>query len=205
VPTAALIDRIQELNARREITGILVQLPLPQQDADKIVAAIDPKKDADGFHPENLRLLREGRPGIISAAALGIRRLIEEAKIDLNGKQAVLVCRPRFAEPISRLLQDKNLHVQVVAPEAPDLARQTAAADVLIVAAGKAHFIKANMVKPGAIVIDVGTNKKSGRTVGDVAPEVKKTAGFMTPVPGGVGPMTVAMLLQNIVTAAQTR
>jgi methylenetetrahydrofolate dehydrogenase (NADP+)/methenyltetrahydrofolate cyclohydrolase len=200
-----LLAKIAELNADEKVAGILVQLPLPVQDADRVIAAIDPRKDVDGFHPANLESLCHNRPALVSAAALGIRRLIEEPGEDLTGKTGILVMSQRFAAPLLCLLADTGLTLSVIAPEDPQLKETTKTADVLVTAAGRAHFITPEMVKPGAIVIDVGTNKLDGRTVGDVDPKAAEAAGYLTPVPGGVGPMTVAMLLRNILQAQAGR
>ncbi|TAK03617.1 bifunctional 5,10-methylenetetrahydrofolate dehydrogenase/5,10-methenyltetrahydrofolate cyclohydrolase [Patescibacteria group bacterium] len=200
-----LVVKIGELNARPDVTGILVQLPLPSQDADKIVAAIDPKKDVDGFHPKNLDALQSGKPGLVPAVALGIVKLIDEAHAPLRGRWAAIVSSPLFAKPIEALLAELDVKTFVVNPDASDLAEKTKAADVLVVAAGRPGLVRADAVKPGAIVIDVGTTKVDGKLLGDVDfASVEPVAGFLTPVPGGVGPMTVAMLLNNVAKAARS-
>lgn len=202
-PEQTLIDKIHELNARGDIHGILVQLPLPTQNASRVIAEIDPKKDVDGFHPENLRLLKEGKPAIASAVALGVMKLIGEANKDGGkNKNAIIVSSPLFAEPLVTLLKEQSMDAEVVDDEDPNLSEKTKTADVLIVAVGKPRLITGSMVKPGAIVIDVGTTKINGVLYGDVDwSSVEPIAGALTPVPGGVGPMTVAMLLVNVLKA----
>ena len=214
-----LISKIQELNQRAVIHGILVQLPLPAgHDTDKIIAQIDPKKDVDGFHPENLERLKNGKPAMVSAVALAVMKLVDEAMKKTppsagggsafggnptlqRGGNAVIVSSDLFASPLVILLKEKNISATVVHPDALD-ADKTKTADILIVAAGKPHLITADHVKPGSIVIDVGTTKVEGKLLGDVdQPSVEPIAGALTPVPGGVGPMTVAMLLVNVLKA----
>lgn len=199
-----LIQKIQVLNAREEITGILVQLPLPTQSADNIVAAIDPNKDVDGFHPENLRRLEAGEPGIVPALELGIMKLISEAiKTCPKPSSALIVGSTFFARPLLSLLQEIHILGTSISPNDPSLLEKTCASDLIIVAVGQPNLITKDMVKPGAIVIDVGTTRVSNRTVGDVSEDVSEIAGALSPVPGGVGPMTVAMLLLNILKARE--
>jgi methylenetetrahydrofolate dehydrogenase (NADP+)/methenyltetrahydrofolate cyclohydrolase len=194
-----LISEIEKLNAREEINGILVQLPLPSQNADRVIAAIDPKKDVDGFHPENLERLRRGKPCIASAVALGVMKLIDEA--GARGR-AVIVSSTLFAAPLQALLKERGVDSTIVQVEDTDLADQTREADILIVAKGIPGMIDGNMVKPGATVIDVGTTRTDEGLKGDVDfDSVEPVAGAISPVPGGVGPMTVAMLLVNILKA----
>lgn len=194
-----IILRVTELNDRKDIHGILVQLPLPSQNPDHVIAAIDPKKDVDGFHPENLSRLRRGEPCIASAVALGVMKLIDEAKAHGRG---CIVSSPLFAAPLEILLKERRIESTVVQAEDPHLAQKTREADVLIVAEGIPNLIKANMIKPGATVIDVGTTRTDEGLMGDVDfDSVEPVAGAITPVPGGVGPMTVAMLLVNILKA----
>lgn len=206
-PEQTIIEKIHELNARLDIHGILVQLPLPTQNADLVIKEIDPKKDVDGFHPENLRRLKAGEPAIASAVALGIIKLIEESKTihDFSrGSRTVIISGPLFAEPLVCLLKERNIETTVANAIDPELAQKTKTADVLIVAVGKPGIITGEMIKPGAIVIDVGTTKIDGKLYGDVdQPSVEPIAGALTPVPGGVGPMTVAMLLNNVLNAYQ--
>ncbi|TAL50664.1 bifunctional 5,10-methylenetetrahydrofolate dehydrogenase/5,10-methenyltetrahydrofolate cyclohydrolase [Patescibacteria group bacterium] len=194
-----LVEKIQDLNQRDDIHGILVQLPLPTQNADHVIAAIDPRKDVDGFHPENLKRLREGKPAIASAVALGVMKLLDEAKAHGN---ACIVSSSLFAAPLQILLKEQVIDSVVVQAESQELAQSVRAADILIVAEGIPGLITGPMVKPGATVIDVGTTRTDEGLRGDVDFEsVEKIAGAITPVPGGVGPMTVAMLLVNILKA----
>ncbi len=198
-PEDELIEKIHELNARKDIHGILVQLPLPSQNADRVIAAIDPLKDVDGFHPTNLEKLKRGEPCIASAVVLGIMKLIDEAG---GLGRACIVSSPLFAAPLQLLLQERAIDSTVTQAENPNLAEQTRAADILIVAEGIPGLITGDVVKPGAIVIDVGTTRTGEGIKGDVDFEsVEKVASAITPVPGGVGPMTVAMLLVNILKA----
>lgn len=198
-----LIEKIRELNARSDIHGILVQLPLPSQDASRVIAKIDPNKDVDGFHPENLRRLKAGEPAIASAVALGVVKLIEMAERAERAEWgAVIVSSPLFAEPLITLLTEQGIEATVVDYADPALTTKTKMADILIVAVGRPGFITGDMVKPGAVVIDVGTTKVDDALMGDVnRASVEKVAGALTPVPGGVGPMTVAMLLVNVLKA----
>ena len=198
-PEEKLIEKITGLNTRDDIHGILVQLPLPSQNADRVIAAIDPLKDVDGFHPKNLEKLKLGKPCIASAVALGVMKLIDEA--GARG-HAVIVSSPLFAAPLQVLLKERGVDSTVVQAEDPKLTVHTRKADILIVAEGIPELITADMVKPGSTVIDVGTTRTDEGLKGDVDFEsVKKVAGAITPVPGGVGPMTVAMLLVNILKA----
>jgi methylenetetrahydrofolate dehydrogenase (NADP+) / methenyltetrahydrofolate cyclohydrolase len=202
---ADIIAKVKELNTRKDINGILVQLPLPTQNPDPIIAAIDPLKDVDGFHPENLKRLSDGKPAIASAVALGVMKLINEAlKFYTANKtyHACIVSSELFAAPLVTLLAERQIQSKVVQAENSDLNEQTRVADILIVAEGIPELITGEMVKPGSIVIDVGTTQTDQGLRGDVDHEsVKKVAGALTPVPGGVGPMTVAMLLVNILKA----
>lgn len=198
-PEITLIQKIHELNAREDIHGILVQLPLPSQSADRVILAINPLKDVDGFHPENLERLRRGEPCIASAVALGVMKLIDEAKAV---GQACIISSPLFAAPLEILLKERGASSQVVQAESPTLGEQSRHADILIIAKGIPGFIRGDMVKPGAVVIDVGTTRTDTGLRGDVDfASVEPVAGAITPVPGGVGPMTVAMLLVNILKA----
>ncbi|MCR4314205.1 MAG: bifunctional 5,10-methylenetetrahydrofolate dehydrogenase/5,10-methenyltetrahydrofolate cyclohydrolase, partial [Candidatus Uhrbacteria bacterium] len=200
-----LVTKIEELNVRRNIHGILVQLPLPTQNASRVIAAIDPLKDVDGFHPENLKRLREGKPAIASAVALGVMKLIDEAERSYRTNRiyaACIVSSALFAAPLEILLKERGVTSTVVQAENTHLAEQTLHADILIVAEGIPGLITADMVKPGATVIDVGTTRTDAGLKGDVDfDSVKPIAGAITPVPGGVGPMTVAMLMVNILKA----
>ncbi|MFH1095529.1 MAG: bifunctional methylenetetrahydrofolate dehydrogenase/methenyltetrahydrofolate cyclohydrolase FolD [Candidatus Micrarchaeota archaeon] len=201
-----LLSRIESLNADKTVNGILVQVPLPKQiDALAIQQAIHPLKDADGFGPESMGLLLMGRPRFIAATPAGIMRLLSHYHLSPAGKHAVVVGRSNIVgKPIAQLLLAKDATVTIAHSQTPNLAAITRQADLLVVAVGKAGLITKEMVKPGAIVIDVGMNKdKAGKSCGDVDfPGVSSVAAYATPVPGGVGPMTVAMLMQNAVAAA---
>jgi len=197
-----IINKIHELNAREDIHGILVQLPLPDQDTDRVIAEIDPNKDVDGFHPENISKLRLGEPALAPAVALGILKLIDSTNEPLSGKTATIISSERFAEPIVALLRERGVVSHVCPEENLDMKEHTLQSDILIVAEGHPNFVTGDMIKHGAIVIDVGTTKVGDKLIGDVDREsVEKVAGYLTPVPGGVGPMTVAMLLVNVLKA----
>jgi methylenetetrahydrofolate dehydrogenase (NADP+)/methenyltetrahydrofolate cyclohydrolase len=199
-PEEKIIAKIEELNARTDIHGILVQLPLPGgYDESKIIAAIDPKKDADGFHPENIEKLLHDEPTIIPPIISGILKLIEMTgeKI-VNKKIAILANSETFVKPLQKILEKDNQIAFVIAPENP--APITSDADIVISAIGRPKIITADAIKSGSILIDVGTTRlDDNKTIGDIDFEsVATKAGFVTPVPGGVGPMTVAMLLKTI-------
>ncbi|MEA2037199.1 MAG: bifunctional methylenetetrahydrofolate dehydrogenase/methenyltetrahydrofolate cyclohydrolase FolD [Nanoarchaeota archaeon] len=200
IPEDQLLDLVNKLNQDKNIHGFIVQLPLPQHISEQlIIDAILPYKDADGFNPVNIGNLFIGNNKIISATPKGIMKLIESTGIDLEGKHAVVVGRSNIVgKPVSILLQQKNCTVTMCHSRTKPLGDYTKKADILIAAAGKPRLIKRDMVKKGAVVIDVGMNKIYDKLVGDVDfDEVKEVAGFITPVPGGVGPMTIAMLLEN--------
>lgn len=203
-----LLDIINELNADKLIHGILVQLPLPKHiQTDKIIAAIDPRKDVDGFHPYNMGELVAGNPLYVPCTPRGIMELISRTGIELAGKEAVVVGRSNIVgKPIALLLLAQNATVTICHSRTKNLSTVTGRADVLIAAVGKIRMIKADMVKKGAVVIDVGVNRlENGKLAGDVAfEEVSRRASYITPVPGGVGPMTIAMLMKNTLEAAQT-
>ena len=205
----ALLAKIAELNADDTVDGILVQLPLPRQiNAEAVIAAIDPAKDVDGFHTANAGALMTGKKGFIPCTPFGVMRLIEKSGVDPAGKAAVIVGRSNIVgKPMALLLLAANATVTVAHSKTPDLGAVTRTADILVAAVGRAKLIKADMVKPGAVVIDVGMNRdENGKLCGDVDfASVKDVAGHITPVPGGVGPMTIAMLLQNTVIAARKR
>ncbi len=195
-----LLKIIDDLNQDISIHGMIVQLPLPQHiDEDLIIDSILPHKDADGFSPINMGNLLIGKNLIVSATPKGVMRLIESTGTDLSGKHAVVVGRSNMVgKPISILLQQRNCTVTMCHSKSKPLGDYTKQADILVVAVGVPNLIKKDMVKKGAIVIDVGTTKVDGKLVGDVDYEnVKEVASFITPVPGGVGPMTRAMLLEN--------
>ncbi|MEM4389858.1 MAG: bifunctional methylenetetrahydrofolate dehydrogenase/methenyltetrahydrofolate cyclohydrolase FolD [Candidatus Micrarchaeia archaeon] len=200
-----LLSLIASLNADPSVTGIIVQSPLPGHiNESKIIEAISPLKDVDGFHPCNMGALVAGKPGLWPSTPSGILRLLEEYGIEPEGKHAVVVGRSYIVgKPLALLLLNRNATVTVCHSRTKNLAEHTRSADILIVAVGKPKLVTADMVKPGAVVIDVGINRVGGRIVGDVDFDaVSKTASFITPVPGGVGPMTVAMLMKNTLIAA---
>jgi methylenetetrahydrofolate dehydrogenase (NADP+) / methenyltetrahydrofolate cyclohydrolase len=202
-----LLALVFELNAVHDVDGILVQLPLPPQlDEERIIRAIDPVKDVDGLHPFNAGELYLGRPRLVPATPLGIMALLAEHRIHLEGAEAVVVGRSDIVgKPIAHLLLQANATVTICHSRTADLARYTLEADVLVVAVGSPEVVTADMVKQGAAVVDVGINRTENGLVGDVAPAAAEVVAFLTPVPGGVGPMTIAMLLQNTVKAARYR
>lgn len=204
-----LLAKIAELNADESVDGILVQLPLPKQiNADAVISAIDPARDVDGFHVANAGALVTGKQGFVPCTPFGVMRLIEKSGVNPRGKSAVIVGRSNIVgKPMALLLLAADATVTVAHSRTPDLSAVTRNADILVAAVGRAKLIKADMVKPGAVVIDVGMNRdENGKLCGDVDfAEVKEIAGSITPVPGGVGPMTIAMLMQNTVLAAQMR
>jgi methylenetetrahydrofolate dehydrogenase (NADP+)/methenyltetrahydrofolate cyclohydrolase len=206
-PEDELLALLAELNADETVDGILVQLPLPPHiDETKAIAAIDPGKDVDGFHPVNAGLLYLGRPTVVPGTPLGIMRMLAEYRIELQGARAVVVGRSSIVgKPMAHLLLQANATVTVCHSRTVDLQRHTLDADVLVAAVGQLHLIGADMVKAGATVIDVGMNRTDDGLFGDVDPGAMERAAYMTPVPGGVGPMTIAMLLKNTVTAASAR
>jgi len=202
-----LLAEIAELNENDEIDGILVQLPLPRHIHEaRVIAAIDPVKDVDGLHPFNAGHLYLGRPTLVPATPLGVMALLAEHKIRLEGARAVVVGRSALVgKPVAHLLLQENATVSICHTRTDDLERYTLDADVLVVAAGRPEIVTADMVKSGSAVVDVGINRTENGLVGDVDPDAATHAAFITPVPGGVGPMTIAMLLQNTVRAARYR
>lgn len=202
-----LLALVSELNGDDSVDGILVQLPLPEQiDEARIIRAVDPVKDVDGFHPFNAGQLYLGRPTLVPATPLGIMALLAEHHVPLEGAEAVVIGRSDIVgKPIAHLLLQSNATVTICHSRTRDLARYTLEADVLVVAVGAPEVVTPDMVKQGSAVVDVGINRTENGVVGDVAPDAEQLAGFLTPVPGGVGPMTIAMLLQNTVKAARYR
>ena len=200
-----LLVLVAELNADDRVTGVLVQLPLPDQiDEDRVIRAIEPVKDVDGFHPVNAGFLLQGRPTLLPATPAGIMELLAEYQVPLKGAAAVVVGRSNIVgKPISLLLLAEHATVTICHSRTRDLAAVTREADVLVAAIGRAGAVTGEMVKPGATVVDVGINRVEGKVVGDVAEEVREVAGLLTPVPGGVGPMTISALLRNTVRAAR--
>jgi methylenetetrahydrofolate dehydrogenase (NADP+) / methenyltetrahydrofolate cyclohydrolase len=232
--TADLLALVEDLNRRDEIDGILVQLPLPSQvDSKKVLMAVDPAKDVDGFHPVNVGFLSTQRPGLVPCTPAGVMEILKRSQIPIAGQEAVVVGRSDIVgKPAAMLLLNANATVTVCHSKTPDLPGVCRRADILIAAIGRAGMITHEFVKPGATVIDVGMNKvtdpavfqrlfggrlyknakredsfraKGSTLVGDVHPEVAEVAGALTPVPGGVGPLTIAMLMYNTVKAAKMR
>ncbi len=200
-----LVETIAGLNADPSVHGILVQLPLPRQiDPDAVIAAIDPAKDVDGFHPVNVGRLVAGLPGMVPCTPLGVVRLLEAYGLPLAGKHAVIVGRSNIVgKPMAHLLLARDCTVTICHSRTADLASFTRQADILVAAVGRPKTITADMVKPGAIVVDVGINRLETGLVGDVDfGPASAVAGWITPVPGGVGPLTIAMLLENTLSAA---
>ncbi|HET9555242.1 MAG TPA: bifunctional methylenetetrahydrofolate dehydrogenase/methenyltetrahydrofolate cyclohydrolase FolD [Anaeromyxobacteraceae bacterium] len=204
---AELLALIGRLNADPAVHGILVQLPLPKQIVEQaVLEAISPAKDADGFHPFNVGCLWTGKPAPRACTPFGVMRLLDEAGVDLKGKHALVVGRSNIVgKPQAAMLLERHATVTLAHSRTADLAAEVARADVLVAAVGKAEMIKGAWVKPGAVVIDVGMNRGAdGKLVGDVEfAEASKRAAAITPVPGGVGPMTIAMLLANTVELAR--
>lgn len=207
LPQEQLLARIAALNADSSVHGILVQLPLPKHmDASKVIEAIDPAKDVDGFHVVNAGALMVGRPGFRPCTPYGCMTMLEAIGYQLKGKHAVVIGRSNIVgKPMALLLLAQSATVTICHSGTPDLKGTTLQADVVVAAVGKRNVLTADMVKPGAVVIDVGMNRnEQGKLCGDVDFEhVKNVAGWITPVPGGVGPMTRAMLLVNTLEAAE--
>jgi len=201
-----LLDQVAALNADRAIHGILVQLPLPRHiDAARVLASVSPRKDVDGFHAANLGALVSGAPGFVPCTPAGVMRLLEHARVPIAGRRAVVIGRSNIVgKPLALLLLRQDATVTICHSKTRDLEKATRDADILIAAVGRAKLVTAGMVQPGACVIDVGVNRGAdGKLAGDVDFEpVKAVAGSITPVPGGVGPMTIAMLLENCLHAA---
>ena len=230
VTTAELLAMIEDLNRRDEIDGILVQLPLPMQvDSKKVLLAVDPAKDVDGFHPMNVGFLSTQRPGLVPCTPAGVLEILKRSNIAITGTEAVVVGRSDIVgKPAAMLLINANATVTVCHSKTHDLPGVCRRADILVAAIGRAGMITREFVKPGATVIDVGMNtvtdqdefqrffagnakreesfrKKGSTLIGDVHPEVTDIAGAITPVPGGVGPLTIAMLMFNTIKAAKMR
>lgn len=207
ISEASLLSLVRELNCDRDVHGILVQLPLPKDiDEARVLDAIDPAKDVDGFHPENLGRLLIGQPLVVPGTPAGIMAILEHYAIALRGRMAVVVGRSRIVgKPVAQLLLAQDATVIMAHSKTPDLAAVTRQADVLVVATGRAHLVGAAHVKPGATVIDVGVNRlPDGTLTGDVDfAAVSSIASAITPVPGGVGPTTVAMLMRNTLRACR--
>ena len=204
---AALLDRIDALNHDASIHGILVQLPLPEHiDAQKVIEAISPAKDVDGFHMASAGALMTGMPGFWPCTPYGCMKMLESIGYDLKGKHAVVIGRSNIVgKPMALMLLQKNATVTICHSATQDLKAITLQADVIVAAVGKRNILTADMVKPGAVVLDVGMNRnEEGKLCGDVDfAGVEQVAGYITPVPGGVGPMTITMLLVNTLEAAE--
>ena len=200
-----LLEIINELNENDEVNGILVQLPLPEHiDSEKILLAIDPEKDVDGFHPINVGKLSIGNALLTPCTPTGIIALLDYYGIEIAGKHAVVLGRSNIVgKPVAHLLVHRHATVTICHSRTTDLAKVIHQADILVAAVGRPHFVTADMVKEGAVVIDVGINRVDGKLTGDVDfGPVSEKAGFITPVPGGVGPMTIALLMENTLKAA---
>jgi methylenetetrahydrofolate dehydrogenase (NADP+)/methenyltetrahydrofolate cyclohydrolase len=206
-PEDEIVGLVAELSGKDDVDGVLPQLPLPPHvDETKVIGAVDPVKDVDGFHPVNAGQLYLGRPTLVPATPLGIMALLEEYDVPLAGAEAVVVGRSDIVgKPVAHLLLQANATVTLCHSRTDDLSAHTLRADVLVAAAGSAGLVRADMVKAGAAVIDVGQNETDAGLVGDVEAAAAQRAGAITPVPGGVGPMTIAMLLRNTVRAARYR
>ena len=207
--TDELVELVRSLDADDAVDGILVQLPLPSQiDRDAVMARISPEKDADGFHPYNFGRLAEGHPAVVAPGTpLGCMELLRRYDAPLRGSRAVVIGRSAIVgRPVALMLTNADSTVTICHSRTPDLASVCREADILVSAIGRPSMIDASYVKPGAFVIDVGTTPKDGVVVGDIDREsVEPVAGWLTPVPGGVGPMTIAMLLRNTLALARVR
>ncbi len=206
-PESEILDLLADLNADDGVDGILVQLPLPEHmDESKVTRAVEADKDVDGFHPVNAGLLFLGEPYLVPATPLGVMAMLAEHEVELRGAEAVVVGRSEIVgKPMAMLLLAQHATVTICHSRTVDLAEHTRRADILVAAVGRPGLITPDMVKPGATVVDVGVNRTESGLVGDVDGAVAEVAGKLTPVPGGVGPMTIAMLLRNTLTAAQHR
>jgi methylenetetrahydrofolate dehydrogenase (NADP+) / methenyltetrahydrofolate cyclohydrolase len=206
VAESVLLEKVKSLNQDPRIHGVLVQLPLPRQiNSARILEAVAPRKDVDGFHESNLGALLAGKPRVVPCTPAGVMRLLEHAGVPLAGRHAVVIGRSNIVgKPVALLLLQKDATVTICHSKSANLEMETREADILIAAVGRPKLVTASMVKPGACVIDVGVNRlPDGKLAGDVDFEaVKQVAGWITPVPGGVGPMTIAMLLENCVQSA---
>lgn len=204
ISEAKLLGLIAELNADAEVDGILVQLPLPKHiDTDRVIAAIDRAKDVDGFHPLNVAALWQKQPCILPCTPKGILKMLQTAGVGIEGRHAVVVGRSNIVGlPVAKLLLDANATVTMAHSRTPDLGAVTRQADILVVAVGRPKFVKGDMVREGAVVIDVGVNRdpETGKLCGDVDyAAVEPKASVITPVPGGVGPMTICCLMENTI------
>jgi methylenetetrahydrofolate dehydrogenase (NADP+)/methenyltetrahydrofolate cyclohydrolase len=202
-----LLEVVAGLNADDDVDALLVQLPLPDGiDENRVLCAISPQKDVDGTHPLNAGELYLGRPRLVPATAAGIMVMLDEYGVSLDGVRAVVVGRSQIVgKPVAQLLEQANATVTLCHSHTRDLARHTLAADVLVVAAGRPGLVTVEMIKPGSVVVDVAINRTEAGLVGDVDPAAVEVASLITPVPGGVGPMTIACLLENAVRCARLR
>ncbi|WP_413536827.1 bifunctional methylenetetrahydrofolate dehydrogenase/methenyltetrahydrofolate cyclohydrolase [Carnobacterium divergens] len=209
ISEAELLEEIEKFNQDDDFHGILVQLPLPEHiDADKVLNAIDSTKDVDGFHPVNMGKLLIGKPDMIPCTPYGIMKLLARYNIDIAGKNAVIIGRSNIVgKPMAQLLLMEDATVTIAHSKTKNLAEVAKQADILVVAIGRGHFVTKEFIKPGAVVIDVGMNRdENGKLIGDVATsEVSEVAGFLTPVPKGVGPMTITMLLYQTIKNARKK
>ncbi len=209
VGEAELLSLVRALGARGDVDGILVQLPLPAHiDERTVLEAVDPARDVDGFHPYNAGSLLAGRPALVPCTPLGCMRMLDHTKVPLEGARAVVIGRSNIVgKPMALLLLGRNATVTIAHSRTRDLAARAAEADVLVAAVGRAGLVRGDWVKPGAVVIDVGINRGAdGKLTGDVNfAEARERASWITPVPGGVGPMTIACLLENTLRAAWRR
>ncbi len=210
-PTDDLLKLIAKLNKDHEVHGILVQLPLPKQiDASRVLSAVSPAKDVDAFHPENVGRLVQGRPRFLPCTPQGVQQLLVRSGVDVAGQHVVIIGRSDIVgRPLSIMLSQRgkgaDATVTLCHSRTPDLPAVAKSADILIVAIGQARFVTADMVQPGAVVVDVGINRTDSGVVGDVDFDAdREVAGAITPVPGGIGPLTIAMLLRNTLSAAQS-
>ncbi|MEG2202990.1 MAG: bifunctional methylenetetrahydrofolate dehydrogenase/methenyltetrahydrofolate cyclohydrolase FolD [Christensenellaceae bacterium] len=201
-----LLALVEKYNHDDKIHGLLVQLPLPKHiDENEILKSINPKKDVDGFHVQNAGSLFTGLPGLVACTPRGIIKLIKKTGIDITGKNAVIIGRSNIVgKPVAILLLNENATVTICHSKTKDLSKVCANADILVAAIGRPEFVTKEFIKPGAVVIDVGTSRVNGKLKGDVKfDEVSEIAGYITPVPGGVGPMTITMLMENTVLAGE--
>jgi len=205
--TADVVELVRSLNARSEVSGILVQQPLPPQvDVPAVVEAVDPARDVDGFHPVNAGRLLLGQPGLRPCTPAGVLRMLDHAGIEFAGKRALVVGRSNIVgKPVALMLLQRHATVTIAHSRTLDLADRIREAEVLVAALGRPHFVKPEMVHAGAAVVDVGATPVEGRLRGDVDPAVADVAGWITPVPGGVGLMTRAMLMANTLAAEEAR
>lgn len=198
-----LLKKVREFNERDDISGILVQLPLPEEiDEQKIIDEIHPDKDIDGFLPESIERLEQGLASMVSPVALAVMRLIQSTLQPLRNKHAIIISNSEvFSRPIIALMKEVGIDGKYLSPQASALSARVRAADIIVIAVGKPGLIKSDMIAPHAILIDVGTTKVNGKLKGDSTIKARKSAGFATPVPGGIGPLTVAYLMNNIIKA----